>query len=77
MIDILNGSIINVNKKIEFLETIILWLIALLVPTFLARLIVIIFGTNSFIASNTQVIVGSIVNTALIISSFKLKGSKK
>ena len=35
------------------------------------------FGAQSVIASNSQIIVGSIVNTALVVSAINLKGWKK
>ena len=59
------------------MQAIILGLIALLVPTFLAKLITTIFGAGSVIADNTQLIVGSVVNTALIVAAINLKGWKK
>ena len=51
--------------------------IAFLVPTFLAQLIQMVFGKQSVIANHSQIIVGSIVNTALIMSAIHIKGWKK
>lgn len=65
------------SKGIEALQIILIGIAALLVPTFLAKLLTEIFGQNSVIASNSQIIVGSIVNTALIITAINLKGWKK
>lgn len=48
-------------------------LVALLVPTFLGNLLKQIFGANSVIAQNSQIIVGSIVNTALIVTAINVK----
>lgn len=40
-------------------------------------MIQVVFGKDSFLAINSQVIIGSIVNTCLIISAINLKGWKK
>lgn len=73
----LNKSIYDFSEKMDLIQTIIIGIIAFLVPTFLAQLIQIIFGAQSVIATNSQIIVGSIVNTALIISAINIKGWKK
>lgn len=73
----INKTIYNFSQKAEIVQTIVIGLIAFLVPTFLAQLINIIFGKQSVIASNSQIIVGSIVNTALIMSAINIKGLKK
>ena len=71
---ILNKTVTDFSKKSSIIQTIIIALLALLVPTFLGQLITLIFGATSVIASNSQIIVGSIVNTALIVSAINLKG---
>ena len=73
----LNRTIYNFKGTTEMIQTIIIGLIAFLVPTFLAQLIKAVFGAQSIITSNSQIIVGSVVNTALIIASINLKGWKK
>ncbi len=75
--NILNKSIYDFSQKIEIIQAIIIGLIAFLTPTFLAQLINVIFGTQSIIATNSQLMVGSIVNMALIISAINIKGWKK
>ena len=65
------------SKKSEFIQTVIIAILAFLVPTFLAQLINIVFGAESMIASNSQIIVGSVVNTLLVISALNLKGWSK
>lgn len=75
--NILEKTMRNYSKGIEALQIILIGISALLVPTFLARLLTEIFGQNSVIASNSQIIVGSIVNTALIITAINVKGWKK
>ena len=73
----LNKSIYDFSKKIDLIQTIIIGLIAFLVPTFLAQFIQAIFGAQSMITTHSQIIVGSIVNTALILSAINIKGWKK
>lgn len=75
--NILDKTIYNFTGKIDRIQTIIIGLIAFLVPTFLAQFINSLFGAQSIIAINSQLIVGSIVNTALIISAIHIKGWKK
>lgn len=62
------------SKTGEIVQTILIVLGALLVPAVVPQLLQAIFGANSVIASNSQIIVGSIVNTALIITGLNLKG---
>lgn len=66
--NVLNRSIRDYSKTMEAFQIILIGIGALLVPTFLAKLLNIAFGANSIIASNSQIIVGSIVNTVLILS---------
>ncbi len=77
MESILKQTVRDFSKKNEVIQTIIIALLALIVPTFLARLLNIVFGANSAVASNSQIIVGSIVNTALVVSALNLKGWNK
>lgn len=74
---VLDKRIIDFSEKSDIIQTIILALVALMVPTFLAKLIKEIFGAQSIITTNSQFIVGSIVNIALIISAINIKGWKK
>ncbi len=73
----LNKTIYNFSEKADTIQTIIIGLIAFLVPTFLAQLIHMVFGVQSIIASHSQLIVGSLVNTALILAAINVKGWKK
>lgn len=75
--NVLNKTMYDFSKGIEIMQAIILGLIALLVPTFLAQLITKLFGATSVITQNSQLIVGSVVNTALILAAINLKGWKK
>ena len=73
----LKQTVRDFSKVSEAIQTIIVALLAILVPTFLAKLITMIFGAESVIANNSQIIVGTIVNTALIITALNLKGWSK
>ena len=70
-------SVIDFSKKSEIIQTILIWVLALVVPTFLGSLIKEVFGAQSVIAQNSQVIVGTTVNTLLILSALNLKGFGK
>ena len=75
--NVLDKTIGKFSAKADTIQAIIIALIALLVPTFLAQLIQIIFGEGSLIADKSQLIVGSVVNTALIVAAINIKGWKK
>ncbi len=74
---VLKQSVKDFSKQNELIQTILIALLAFLVPTFLAKLLTVVFGESSIIASNSQLVVGSIVNTALIITALNLKGWSK
>ena len=73
----MNKSIGIFSEKVDLIQAILLGLIAFLVPTFLAGAIKEIFGAQSIVTTNSQLIVGSIVNTALIVAAINVKGWKK
>ena len=75
--NVLNRAMRDYSKVLDITQIILISLVALLVPTFLGMLIKNIFGANSIITANSQIIVGSIVNTALIITALNVKGWKK
>lgn len=77
MEQILNKKAFELSKIGELVQIILIILGALLVPAVVPQLLIAIFGKTSWIASNSQIIVGSIVNTALIIAGLNLKGWKK
>lgn len=70
----INQRVHDFTKAIDVVQSIVVFLIAFLVPTFLGKLITALFGAESAIASNSQIIIGSIVNTALIVAALNLKG---
>ncbi len=74
---ILKQTVKDFSKASEVCQAIVIALLAFLVPTFLAQLLKIIFGEESVITNNSQIIVGSIVNTALVVSALNLKGWSK
>ena len=74
---ILSKRMYDFSKYADMMQTILIFLIAFLVPTFLGGILKSIFGETSLVATNSQLIIGTIVNTALIISALNLKGWKK
>ncbi len=74
---VLDKKMCDYSKAMDITQTILIAISALLVPTFLAKLITDIFGGTSWLATHSQIIVGSIVNIALIITAINLKGWKK
>ena len=74
---IINKRVKDFSKGIDIMQTILIFLIALLVPTFLGGILSKIFGSTSVISTNSQLIVGSIVNAALVVSAINLKGWAK
>lgn len=77
MEQIINKRVKDFSKVADTIQTISIFLVALLVPTFLAQIINKLFGAESIVAQNSQFIVGSIVNVALIMAATNLKGWKK
>ena len=71
---VINKRVRDFSKTTDIIQTIAIFLVAFLVPTFLGQAIKAIFGTASPITSNSQIIVGSIVNTALVMAAINLKG---
>ena len=74
---ILSKRMHDFSKTSDAIQTILIYLIALLVPTFLGGILKSLFAETSLVATNSQLIVGTIVNTALIMSALNLKGWKK
>lgn len=74
---IINKRVKDFSKGIDIMQTILIFLIALLVPTFLGGILSKIFGRTSVISTNSQLIVGTIVNAALVVSAINLKGWAK
>lgn len=76
MEEVINQKVKDFSKVTDIIQTILIFILALIVPAFLGNLIQVIFGEKSFIASHSQIIIGSIVNSCLVISALNLKGWK-
>ena len=74
---VVDKKVCEFSKVGEIVQTILIIIGALLVPAVVPLLLQAIFGKTSLIASNSQYIVGSIVNTALIMTGLNLKGWRK
>ena len=74
---IINKRVKDFSKGIDIMQTILIFLIALLVPTFLGGILSKIFGSTSVISTNSQLIIGTIVNAALVTAAINLKGWAK
>lgn len=77
MEQVVNKRVYELSKAGEIIQTILIILGALLVPAVVPQLLQLVFGKTSVITSNSQIIVGSIVNTALIMAGLNLKGWRK
>ena len=75
--NVLDKRICDFNKVVDIIQIIAICFCSLVVPTFVPQWLKSIFGAQSFIGSNAQLIVGTIVNTALITAAINLKGWKK
>ena len=75
--NIINKRVAKLSKNVDIIQTILIFLISLLVPTFLGELITKAFGANSVIGANSQIIIGTIVNIALVTAAINLKGWRK
>ncbi len=74
---VLNRSWFDFDVKEENRGVIIISILALIIPLFLGKLLSLIFGEESLITSNSEVIIGTIVNSLLIVSALNFKGIKK
>ena len=77
MEQVVNKRVYELSKAGEIIQTVLIILGALLVPAVVPQILQAIFGKTSVIASNSQIIVGSIVNTALIMAGINMKGWRK
>lgn len=73
----INQRVHDFSKSVDIIQTILIYLIALLVPTFLGEILKSIFPANSIVVTKSQLIIGSIVNTSLIVAAMNLKGWAK
>ena len=74
---VINQRVRDFSKTTDIIQTVAIFLVAFLTPTFLAQIIKAVFGEASVITANSQIIVGSIVNVALVMAAINLKGWAK
>lgn len=67
----------EISKYAEIVLIILISLIVLLTPIVVPQLLNIVFGETSTIATNSQYVVGSLVNIGLIVAAINVKGWKK
>lgn len=77
MEEVANKKVYELSEIGEIIQAILIVLGALLVPAVVPQILQFVFGKGSAIASNSQLIVGSIVNTALIMAGLNLKGWRR
>ncbi len=70
-------SYANFSRVAEIVEIILLSLGVFLTPLVIPQILSFVFGEDSFLATNSQFVVGAIVNTSLILGGINLKGWKK
>lgn len=75
--NVMQRNMRDYSKGLDITQIIAICIAALFVPTFLAQIISNIFGSTSFITSHSQIIVGTIVNIALITTAINVKGWKR
>ena len=75
--NVLSKRICDFSKAIDIFQIILICFGALVVPTFVPQWLKALFGAQSVIGANSQLIVGTIVNTSLITAAINLKGWKK
>lgn len=73
----LNQVVYPLSKKNEIVQIIVLSIFIFLVPMIIPQVLTTVFGINSPIASNSQYVVGTIVNTVLITVGLNVKGWKQ
>lgn len=73
----LNDVVYPLSKKYEVIQWIVLSVFIFLVPMIVPQLLSAIFGTTSWIATHSQYVVGTIVNTVLITTAVNVKGFKQ
>ena len=73
----LDSTMYNLSKKYEIIQWVGLSILIFLVPMIIPQLLSTIFGTTSWIATNSQYVVGTIVNLSLVIAAINVKGFKQ
>jgi len=73
----LDKRMYDISKYAGVIEIILISLGIFLVPLIIPQVLSIVFGATSSIATNSQYVVGTIVNASLIIAGVNVKGLKK
>ena len=73
----LNKVVYPLSKKGEIVQWTILSIFIFLVPMIIPQLLGAIFGKAAWITTNSQYVVGTIVNTVLIVAGINVKGWKQ
>lgn len=73
----LNKKAYELTKYAEVIEIILICLGIFLVPMVLPQILSALFGETSWIATNSQYVVGTVVNASLIITGINVEGWKK
>ncbi len=72
----LNLGLYEMSKKMEIIQIIMICLGVFLIPMIIPKILGTLFGATSFIATNSQYVVGTLVNVLLILSAVNVKGWK-
>jgi hypothetical protein len=73
----LNKRMYDISRYAEFVEIILIAIGIFLVPIIVPQILSAVFGATSSIATNSQYVVGTLVNSSLIIAGVNVKGWKK
>ena len=73
----LNEVMYKLSKKYEVIQGIALSVLIFLIPMIIPQLLSAIFGKTAWIATNSQYVVGTIVNIALVAAAINVKGIKQ
>lgn len=73
----LDKVVYPLTKKLEVIQWVTLSILIFLVPMIIPQLLGKIFGTASWIATHSQYVVGTIVNTVLVTTAINVRGFKQ
>ena len=72
----LNEGMYNLSKVGNIVQLLIISICMFLIPLVVPTMLDAVFGAESVIATNSQYVVGALVNTALITAALAVKGWK-
>lgn len=73
----LNEVMYKLSKKYEVIQGIALSVLIFLIPMIIPQLLSAILGKTAWISTNSQYVVGTIVNIALVVAAINVKGIKQ